>query len=880
MPQKQVEVPIVLPAEDECRQCVLRLQEHMEHTRGVTQVEVNDRGRTMTVSFDPDQLTFRGIEERAKEACAELAESYCHQTLILGGLDCADCARSIERAVERREGVLYVSANFASARLFVEYDCRDHLLEQVASDVRGLGYEVWTEEEYKAQRAAGETRPFYLRNRRALGTLASFMLLLVGVALWLNTAEPHLAAIGFLAAAAVIGGYSVARNGFNTVWRTRNVDMNVLMTVAVIGAAAVGEWVEAALVVVLFGLGETLEGWAVERTRGSIQQLIDLSPDEALIRHGDHEERIPVEQVAVGQVIVIKPGGRIALDGMVVKGHSAVDESPITGESMPRGKAVDDQVFAGTINQNGTLEVQVTAQAGNTTLDRLIALVQEAQGQKAPSERWVDAFAKYYTPAVMVIALLTALLPPLALGAAWDTWIYRALALLILACPCALVISTPVTIVAAIGAASKQGVLIKGGAHLEAAGSLRALAFDKTGTLTEGLPRVTDVAGFNGFAESASATPGNGGGGDGSAGNKILAMAAALEKDSEHPLAEAILHAATARELDLETVHDFEAIPGRGARGRLNGGSYFIGNARLYEEQGIALGRNVLDYVAERQSRGETVVILGTNDGAVGAIGIADELRPVSRAAIKDLRDAGIEHLIMLTGDNERTAAAVAERVGLDEYKAELLPEDKVDAIKELLARYGRVGMVGDGINDAPALATATVGLAMGSAGSDTAIETADIALMADDLTRVPFTIRLSRAARDTVRQNIGFALGVKVLATFLVFPGWLTLWMAVLADTGASLVVILNGLRLLRHGREEAGRAESVIAEPLEEGAVLLEPATHAESLEDEHLHGRISISAQPHSSGLPSRLRPRDSPGLVEDSCGCSGEPAPGGG
>ena len=895
MPQKQVEVPIVLPTEDECRQCVLRLQEHMEHTRGVSEVHVNDRGRTMTVSFDPDLLTFRGIEERAKEACSELAESYCHHNLILGGLDCADCARSIERAVERREGVLYVSANFASARLFVEYDCRDHLLEQIASDVRGLGYEVWTEEEYKAQRAAGETRPFYLRNRRSLVTLASFVLLLVGVVLWLNTPEPHLAAIGFLAAAAVIGGYSVARNGVNTVIRTRNVDMNVLMTVAVIGAAAVGEWVEAALVVVLFGLGETLEGWAVERTRGSIQQLIDLSPDVALIRHGDHEERIPVEQVAVGQVIVIKPGDRIALDGVVVKGHSAVDESPITGESMPRGKAVDDQVFAGTINQNGTLEVQVTAPAGNTTLDRLITLVQEAQGQKAPSERWVDAFAKYYTPAVMVIALLTAVFPPLLLGAAWDTWIYRALALLILACPCALVISTPVTIVAAIGAASRQGVLIKGGAHLEAAGSLRALAFDKTGTLTEGLPRVTHVANFNGFSKSALAATGNGHAGDGSGGNgnagndslgddhaanEILAMAAALEKDSEHPLAEAILHAATARDLDLETVHDFEAVPGRGARGRLNGGSYLIGNARLYEEQGIALEQNVLDYLAERQSRGETVVILGTSDGAIGAIAIADELRPVSRGAIQDLREAGIEHLIMLTGDNERTAAAVAERAGLDEYKAELLPEHKVDAIKELLERYGQVGMIGDGINDAPALATATVGLAMGSAGSDTAIETADIALMADDLTRVPFTIRLSRAARHTVRQNIGFALGIKVLATLLVFPGLLTLWMAVLADTGASLVVILNGLRLLRHGREEAVGAEAVAVEPREEGAVLPEPAPSPESLEDEHLHARIGISAQPQSSGLPSRLRQRESPALVGDSCGCSGEAAPGGG
>ncbi len=409
----------------------------------------------------------------------------------------------------------------------------------------------------------------------------------------------------------------------------------------------------------------------------------------------------------------------------------------------------------------------------------------------------------------MSVALVTALVPPLLLGDAWGDWIYRALALLILACPCALVISTPVSIVSAIGAASRQGVLIKGGVHLEAAGALRAVAFDKTGTLTEGLPRVTHVLSFNGVSE-----------------DEVLALAASVERDSEHPLAEAISHAARTRGLPLLKAFDFQAVPGRGARAALdtNGGSngtggpvdrlvYHVGSPQLFDDLGVPLGDRLMGLVAERQDRGETVSVVGTSDGAIGMLGIADEVRPLSRDTVADLRRAGIEHVLMLTGDNRRTAAAVAEAVGLDGYRAELLPEAKVAAMRELQAQYGHVAMIGDGINDAPALATATVGIAMGAAGTDTALETADIALMADDLTKIPFTIRLSRAARRTVWQNISFALGLKVVATLLVFPGWLTLWMAVLVDTGGSLLVIGNGLRLLRHGRQEPAASAAGVA-------------------------------------------------------------------
>ena len=694
--KRSIEVPVTLPAKDECKACVVRLKETMEQTKGVLAVDIPERSSTMRVEFDPDLLTLRRLEEQSQDACSRLAATYCHRSLVLGGLDCADCARSIERAVGRRKGVLYATVNFATSRLFLEMNCGDDILDDVRKDVRDLGYQVWTDEEYKEYRRQANPRPFYLRSRRALLTLVSFAFLLVGSAFWVASTPHSTLSIVLLAIATVVGGYSVARDGYYALLRTRNVDMNVLMTVAVIGAAAIGSWVEAALVVALFGFGQTLESWAVERTRGSIQALMDLSPDETLVRDGDHEHVAKVEDVLVGEVVVVKPGARVPMDGEIVKGTSAVDESPITGESLPRAKAIGDLVYAGTINQRGALEVRVTARSTDSTLARLIKMVEEAQGQKAPSQRWVDSFAKYYTPVVMVVALLTAVVPPLLLGQPWSDWIYRALALLILACPCALVISTPVSIVSAIGAASKQGVLIKGGAHLEAAGSLRVVAFDKTGTLTEGYPRVTEVLSFNGGEDGA---PG--------ADDLVLALAASVERDSEHPLADAILHAASARGLTLTPVADFEALPGRGAQARLGEQLYLVGNPQLFADLGVPVSVGEADAIEARQRRGETVILLGTHDGALGAISVADEVRPQSREVVKQLHDAGIEQVLMLTGDNRQTAEAVATTLGLDGYRAELMPDQKVGAVRELLDEYGGVAMVGDGINDAPALATA-----------------------------------------------------------------------------------------------------------------------------------------------------------------------------
>ena len=788
------EISFDLPNFPECRSCALRIQAAMEDEEGVHEVESGDEAGSLTLRFDPARANAEELKERARKAKDHLDQDYCHHTFVLENMDCADCARSVERAASRHKGVMEATVNFASGRLFLEFKCAETSLQDVLEDVRSLGYGVQTEEEnLQRRRSRKPDSPF--RDRRLLTTGASFLLLLAGVVIMLATSWPKSAAVAFMAAAIVVGGYSMARNGLFTVLRTRNVDMNVLMTVAVVGAAAIGEWVEGALVVVLFALGETLEGWAVSRSRRSIQELIDLSPEQAVLVEGGAEKIVPVEVLQIGNMLRVPPGARIPLDGVVTEGKSQVDESPITGESVPREKEEGSDLYAGTVNGPGSLRMRVTSLAGDSTLARIIEMVEEAQGRKAPSQRWVDSFARWYTPAVMVLAALTVTVPPLMFGAAWGDWVYRGLALLILSCPCALVISTPVSIVSAIGAAGRQGVLIKGGETLETAGDIKVVAFDKTGTLTSGVPEVTEILTFDGATE-----------------NEVLAIAAAVEHDSEHPLAAAIRRAAAKAGIsplgaDGSGARDFQALSGLGARARLNGATYFVGNSRLFREQGIPVQPKAEAAVSLRQERGQTVALVGDGERALGAVTLADEPRPLGRKSMQALHEAGVERILMLTGDNRQTAASVAEQLGLDDFRYELLPADKVETIEQLLAEHGKVAMVGDGINDAPALALSSVGIAMGAAGTDTALETADIALMTDDLARIPHILRLSRAARRVVRQNISFALGLKVVATLLVFPGFLTLWMAVIADTGASLVVILNGLRLLRYGKKEVSR-------------------------------------------------------------------------
>lgn len=582
--------------------------------------------------------------------------------------------------------------------------------------------------------------------------------------------------------AMLTGGPRIALKGLRAA-RALDLDMNFLMTVAVIGAAAIGEWGEGAMVIFLFSLAQLLEAHSLDRARNALRSLMNLSPREALVKRGSEEVVLPVEEVRLGDTVVIRPSERIPLDGVVTEGYSHVNQAPITGESTPVEKYRGQEVFAGTVNKEGALEFRVTHIANDTTLAHIIHMVEECQSQRAPFQSFVDKFARVYTPTVITLAFLVATMPPLLMGAAFVPWIYKGLVLLVISCPCALVIATPVSLLSGITCAARNGVLIKGGVHLEEAGRIEAIAFDKTGTLTKGTPEVIDILPMNALSH-----------------DKLLSIAASVESRSEHHLGGAILRRARDDGISLPEVTGFRAIPGKGASAEINGKRYYIGNIKLFKELEVSLS-NVEAVLSGLQAQGKTVMLIGGEDGLLGIITVADDVRQSGIDALPVLKQNGIKKILMLTGDNEGTARAIARKLAVDEHLAELSPEDKVAAVRDCIKRYGKTAMVGDGVNDAPAMAAATLGIAMGTAGTDTALETADIALMSDDLTKLPFALDLSRRTLRVIKENIVFALTIKAIFLGLIAPGWTTLWVAVGADMGASLLVIFNGLRLLRHG-------------------------------------------------------------------------------
>ncbi|MED4980398.1 heavy metal translocating P-type ATPase [Geobacillus stearothermophilus] len=706
------------------------------------------------------------------EQQAKLSKSEA-KTYRVQGFTCANCAAKFENNVKSLPGVQDAKVNFGASKITVWGTTTIEELEKAGA------FENLKVREDKEK--AVKREPFW-KQKENIKVYISAVLLVISWFLGKQYGEEHIfATIGY-AAAILIGGYSLFIKGFKNLVRL-NFDMNTLMTVAILGAAAIGEWGEGATVVILFAISEALERYSMDKARQSIESLMDIAPKEALIRRGNEEMMVPVDDIQVGDIMIVKPGQKLAMDGIVIKGTSTLNQAAITGESVPVTKTVGDEVFAGTLNEEGLLEVKVTKRVEDTTLSKIIHLVEEAQAERAPSQAFVDRFAKYYTPAIIIFALLLAVIPPLFMGADWSEWIYRGLAVLVVGCPCALVISTPVSIVTAIGNAAKNGVLIKGGIYLEEAGNLKVIAFDKTGTLTKGIPSVTDVVTYNGNE------------------NELMTITAAIEKGSQHPLASAIIRKAEEDGLNFNdvSVEEFQSITGKGVKAKVNNAMYYVGSPGLFEEllpNGIQ--SEIKEQITTLQIQGKTVMALGTEKEILALIAVADEIRESSKEVIRKLHQVGIEKTVMLTGDNQRTAEAIGKQVGVSDIKADLLPEDKLNFIKELRDKYRSVAMVGDGVNDAPALAASTVGVAMGGAGTDTALETADIVLMSDDLSKLPYTIKLSRKALAIIKQNITFSLGIKALSLLLIVPGWLTLWLAIFADMGATLIVTLNSMRLL----------------------------------------------------------------------------------
>jgi len=695
------------------------------------------------------------------------------KTYRVQGLSCAHCATIFEKNVKELEGVQDAKVNLGAAKITVEGTASIEEIEKAGA------FDNLRIRDEKEQRI--EHVPFW-KQKANIKVYISALLLIIGWLMRQEYGEDHLYPILGYGAAMLIGGYSLFIKGIKNLSRL-TFDINTLMTISIIGAAIIGEWGEGATVVILFAISEALERYSLNKSRQSIESLMDLAPKEAIVRFGNNEKLMDVEDIRVGDIIIVKPGQKVAMDGIVVKGKTTINQAAITGESIPVEKKIDDEVYAGTLNQEGLIEVKVTKRVEDTTLSKIIHLVEEAQAEKAPSQAFVDQFAKYYTPAIIILALLIAMIPPLFMSGNWIEWIYLGLAVLVVGCPCALVISTPVAIVTAIGNAAKNGVLIKGGIHLETAGKLKMIAFDKTGTLTKGVPLVTDLVTYEEKEE------------------EILRIAAAIEKGSQHPLATAIIKKAEEKGLDYQSipVEEFQSITGKGIRGKVNQRIYFVGSPSLFTKVHKNIRMEVHDQVTRMQNEGKTVILVGSEEKILAIIAIADEIRESSKEVIAKLHELGIEKTMMLTGDNEQIAASIAREVGVTDYQADLMPEDKLEVIKKLRATDKVVAMVGDGVNDAPALAAASVGVAMGGTGTDTALETADIALMSDDLRKLPYMIQLSRKALTIIKQNITFSLAIKALALLLVVPGWLTLWIAIFADMGATLLVMLNSLRLIK---------------------------------------------------------------------------------
>ena len=690
-------------------------------------------------------------------------------------LDCESEAAAIERGLRGAPGLIELKVYPKSAKVALTYDPGVATPDGFRASLNALGFPV-----QEGRAMASQPRPW--RNPKVLTSVASGVLLLIGFLIGYAGVASTTQFVLYVAAI-LIGGYYFGREAIEELIFERVVGIELLMSIAAVAATLMGEAGEGAMLVFLYSISEAAEGYTEEKTRSAIKALMDLTPKKALVRRDDREQEIPVEELVVGDTFIVKPGQSLATDGEVIYGASSVNQAPVTGESVPVEKAVGDTVFAGSINGEGSLEVRATKSFADNTIARIIHMVEEAQEQKGKSQRFIERFGKRYSPAVLLVGIMIAVLPPLVVDASWDGWITRAIVFIVAAAPCALAISIPITLVATLGTGARQGVLIKGGLYVEELAKVKVVALDKTGTITRGEPEVTDVLPFS----------------DRKSLEEIVTLASGVERRSQHPLAQAIVNYAKAHKLPPAEVEDFRSLTGAGASARLNGQTIYVGSPDLFEKQlGVSLvGAN--GQISRMQAEGKTVIVVGDNLAAWGVIAIRDQVRPNARKAIQDLHNVGIQKVVMLTGDNERTAQTIAREVGIDEVYADLKPEDKVTKVYELSQRFGHVAMVGDGVNDAPALAAATVGIAMGAAGTDVALETADVALMADDLEKLVYALRLARRNQSIVNQNLLLSSLVITVLVLGAVMGYFTLPVAVLGHEVSEFIVIGSGLRMLR---------------------------------------------------------------------------------
>ena len=760
--------------------CVRRLTDLTSQQAGVSLAHATDDG-AICVHFDPSHTTLAEVQQRVSAAGAQLAAEYGHVSFELGGLPSEDASRRLERLLRAQEGVLEVSASVAARRVHIEFERSKITEDRLRRLIEGALFPV---EPAARPKPAAQLGRLLASNKELIWSLSAAALLGLGWAGDRFWAWPDRVTIPLYLAAYAFGAWDLVTHTVAS-WRKGGFtfDIDLLMLLAALGAAGLGEWAEGAFLLTLFALAHALEHYAMDRARGAIRALAELAPAVARVRRDGRDVEVPVEAVKVDEVVIVRPGDRIPVDGVVAGGQSSVNQAPVTGESVPVDKAAGDDVFAGTVNGEGALEVRTTRAVGDRTLDRVIRLVEDAQTSKAPTQQFTERFERVFVPLVLVSAVGVMIVPPLVGWATWSTAVYRALTLLVAASPCALALGTPSAVLAGIAQAARRGVLIKGGVHLENLGTLCTMTFDKTGTLTVGQPEVTGVTAIG--AES---------------GDALLRIAAAAERQSQHPLAQAVVRAATARQLTVPEAGPLESITARGVRADVEGQSVEIGSARLWTDRQIEVPVIVDVAVKQQQDAGRSVMIVRHGSQWLGVLGLADQPRPEARDVLARLREIGLRPLVMLTGDNRGVAEAVGKTLGVDQVKADLLPEDKVSAVQALMQAHGPLAMVGDGVNDAPALAQATVGIAMGGAGTGVALETADVVLMGDDLRTLPFAVGLSRQAARIIKQNLAISMAVIALLVIATLIGWAGIGTAVLLHEGSTMVVVANSLRLLAY--------------------------------------------------------------------------------